>query len=104
MWFGLSSLLKFQNSVSSNSCSTYGLGHFSIVVNSSKIAASKSSNSRVRKIVGGVVGGLLAVVLFGLLLYCLTRVRKNRVAQMEQHVGVSLQTCKGRKHKFLWLK
>ncbi|KAG6509820.1 hypothetical protein ZIOFF_027827 [Zingiber officinale] len=91
--FGLNSSLEFENLVSSNSCSTDRLGHFSIVVTSSE----RGSHSKVWKIVGGVVGGLIALLLFALIVFCLTRVRQNKkVAQMEQHAdaGVSLQTSR----------
>ncbi|XP_074582245.1 uncharacterized protein LOC141838617 [Curcuma longa] len=95
--FGLNSSLEFENLVSSNTCSTDRLGHFSIVINSSERAGNRDSNSKVWKIVGSVIGGLIALVLFALIVFCLSRVRKNKkVAQMEQHAdaGVSLQTSR----------
>ncbi|RRT36029.1 hypothetical protein B296_00057241 [Ensete ventricosum] len=113
VWFGLDGSPYFRDLVSSNVCSTYRQGHFSIVINSSEIAPSpapsvtprprpspggfKSSNkSKVWKIVVGVVGGFVALVFLALLVYCVQRYKQNKkVEQMEQHAnaGVSLQTA-----------
>ncbi|WOL18020.1 hypothetical protein Cni_G26813 [Canna indica] len=113
VWFGFDGLPDFKDLVSSNICSTYRQGHFSIVVNSSEIppppapsaapgpvpssSGSKSNKSKVWKIVGGVVGGLIALFLLALLVYCVRQFKQNKkVAQMEQHAeaGVSLQTAR----------
>ncbi|CAL9181759.1 unnamed protein product, partial [Musa hybrid cultivar] len=113
VWFGLDGSPYFRDLVSSNVCSTYRQGHFSIVVNSSEIAPSpapsltprprpspggfKGSNkSKVWKIVVGAVGGFVALVFLALLVYCMQRYKqKKKVEQMEQHAnaGVSLQTA-----------
>ncbi|XP_042446503.1 uncharacterized protein LOC122031452 [Zingiber officinale] len=118
VWFGVNGTSNFQELVSSNTCSSiYGLGHFSIVVDSSEIApseapsllpgpgpgpvpspsGSKNSNSKAWRIVGGVVGGLVALVVLTLFVYCIHRARKKKkMVQLEQHAdaGVPLQTAR----------
>ncbi|XP_068668769.1 uncharacterized protein [Aristolochia californica] len=104
VWFDLDGLPKFTNLESSdNVCSASSQGHFCIAVNSSAfppppvqppsrstpphpgLSPSKKSNSRTWKIVGGVVGGFLGLVLLSLLLVWALRKRQSkRIAQMEQ--------------------
>ncbi|CAL9128741.1 uncharacterized protein LOC135584913 [Musa acuminata AAA Group] len=111
--FGLGGSPDFRDLVSSSICSTYGQGHFSIVVNSSEITpppapgvapppgpnhiGSKSNQSKVWKIVGGVVGGIVALILLALLVCWMHRYKHyKKMAQMEQHAdaGVSLHTAR----------
>ncbi|KAG6473973.1 hypothetical protein ZIOFF_067893 [Zingiber officinale] len=112
VWFDVNGSPDFQNLVSSNTCSTYRLGHFSIVINSSEIApspmpssppgpvttpgGSKNSNAKAWKIAGGVVGGLVALAALMLLIYCIRQRKNKKVGQLEQHAdaGVSLQTAR----------
>ncbi|KAG6468713.1 hypothetical protein ZIOFF_073406 [Zingiber officinale] len=118
VWFGVNGTSNLQELASSNTCSSiYGLGHFSIVVDSSEIApseapsllpgpgpgpvpspsGSKNSNSKAWRIVGGVVGGLVALVVLTLLVFCIHRARKKKkMVQLEQHAdaGVPLQTAR----------
>ncbi|XP_074580123.1 uncharacterized protein LOC141836512 [Curcuma longa] len=112
VWFDVNGSPDFQQLVSINTCSTYRLGHFSIVVNSSEIApspvpslppgpvpspgGSKSSNSKAWKIAGGVVGGLVALAALTLIVYYIRQRKNKKVAQLEQHAdaGVSLQTAR----------
>ncbi|KAJ0985395.1 hypothetical protein J5N97_003751 [Dioscorea zingiberensis] len=114
VWFNLDGLPEFRDLVSENACSTYRQGHFSIVVNSTGLAPSpspgggpvpglspgpspgpsKSHKSKVWKIVGGVAGGFVGLVLLGLLLVWLLIHRQNKkVAEMEHQadVGEALQ-------------
>ncbi|XP_072974713.1 uncharacterized protein [Typha angustifolia] len=99
VWFDLDGMPHFRDLVSSNVCSTYRQGHFSIVVNSTEIPPSPApsippgprnghgkSSSKVWKIVGGAIGGLIGLVLLALLVVWLRRYRQNRkVAEMEHH-------------------
>lgn len=105
VWFNLDGLPEFRELMSENVCSTYRQGHFSIVVNSTGLAPSpapsagpnvgpipvrhKSHNSTVWKIVGGVLGGFVILVLAAWLLGLLLRyTQKKKVAKMEQHAEV----------------
>jgi len=110
--FDLDGLPEFRDLASDNVCSTYSQGHFSIVVNSTGLAPSpapspgpspglvpgpgggKSHKSGTWKIVAGVVGGFVGLVLLALLVAWILRYRKNKkVAEMEQRaeLGESLQ-------------
>ncbi|XP_039115076.1 uncharacterized protein LOC120250338 [Dioscorea cayenensis subsp. rotundata] len=105
VWFNLDGSPEFRELVTDNVCSTYRQGHFSIVVNSTGLAPSpapsagpnvgpipvrhKSHNSTVWKIVGGVLGGFVILVLAAWLLGLLLRyTQKKKVAKMEQHAEV----------------
>ncbi|KAJ0975459.1 hypothetical protein J5N97_017424 [Dioscorea zingiberensis] len=109
VWFNLDGLPEFRELVTENVCSTYQQGHFSIVVNSTRLAPPapigaptlgpspshhKKHNSKVWKIVAGVVGGFIGLLFATLLLVWLHRYKeKKEVAKMEQHaeIGETLQ-------------
>lgn len=87
--FNLDGSIGLNDSSPDNVCKTYRQGHFSIVVSSADLAPapspsltpprSKGTNmSRVWKIVGSVVGGFLFLVLLALLVFWISRYRRNR--------------------------
>ncbi|RRT43544.1 hypothetical protein B296_00033266 [Ensete ventricosum] len=113
VWFGLDGSPLFRDLVSTDVCSTYRQGHFSIVVNSSEIApspapsvspgprpspgGSKSNKSKAWKIVGAGIGGFVALAFLALLGYWIHRYKqKKKMTRMELHAdaGVSLQTAR----------
>lgn len=114
VWFDLDGLPQFRELVSTNVCSTYRQGHFSIVVNSTGLApapapepgvspapspggGTKGHKTNKWKIVAVVVGGFIGLVLLALLVACLWRYGKNKkVAEMERRAeaGESLQMAR----------
>ena len=111
VWFDLDGLPEFRDLVSDDVCSIYRQGHFSIVVNSTGLApppapspspvpgpgGKKTHKSRVWKVVVGVVGGFIGLVLLALLVAWMLRYRKNKkVAEMERRaeLGESLQMAR----------
>ncbi|ONK78369.1 uncharacterized protein A4U43_C02F18010 [Asparagus officinalis] len=109
VWFDLDGLPEFRDLVSSDICSTYRQGHFSIVVNVTGLApppspgpvptpsGKKTHKSRVWKIVVSAVGGFIGLVLLGLLLVWIRRYTMNtKVTEMERRaeVGESLQMAR----------
>lgn len=110
VWFDLDGSPEFRDLVLADVCSTYRQGHFAIAVNATGLAPSpapspgpvpsggkKTHNSRVWKIVGAVVGGLIGLVLLALLVIWMWRYSKNKkVAEMERRaeVGESLQMAR----------
>lgn len=107
VWFGFDGLQELRDLVSADVCSTYRQGHFAIAVNATGLAPSpapspgpvpsggkKTHNTRVWKIVGGVAGGFVGLVLLALLVVWVGRYSKNKkMAEMERRaeVGESLQ-------------
>ncbi|XP_072968097.1 uncharacterized protein [Typha angustifolia] len=104
VWFDLDGVPQFRDLVSSNVCSTYRRGHFSIVVNSTGFAPSSApgvfpgpgpqqnhhkSSSKVWKITGGIVGGFVALVLLVLLGAWVGRYTHDRkVTEMEHRAAI----------------
>lgn len=115
IWFDLQGVPELSNLTSSNVCSTYRQGHFSIVVESIAPApapapasppgqgpvspvvppsAGKKDNSRAWKIAAPVVGGSAVLVVFALLLVWLQKYRnKKKIEEMERQaeIGEALQ-------------
>lgn len=103
VWFDLDDLPELRDPGPDSACSMYRQGHFAIVVNSTGLAPAPSPNgipprhkskSKAWKIVGGVVGGFVVLVLMSLILVCLLRYRQNKkVTEMERQadVGEALQ-------------
>uniref|UniRef100_A0A1D1YYZ2 Coxsackievirus and adenovirus receptor n=1 Tax=Anthurium amnicola TaxID=1678845 RepID=A0A1D1YYZ2_9ARAE len=102
VWFNLSGLPQLNDSGPDNICTTYRQGHFSIVVNTTELPPApgpspglppslspvhvKKNKGKVWKIVGAVVGGLLALVLLVLLAIWINRYRQNKnLEKMIQH-------------------
>uniref|UniRef100_A0A1D1Y9B8 Putative receptor-like protein kinase At5g24010 n=1 Tax=Anthurium amnicola TaxID=1678845 RepID=A0A1D1Y9B8_9ARAE len=112
VWFNLEDGQSQLNDTGpDNVCTTYGQGHFSIVVNSSELAPApapslapapspgqvlppsfsppghtKKNRSNTWKIVGAVVGGFLALILLTLLVLWIKRYRQNKnMKKMIQH-------------------
>ncbi|KAJ4972337.1 hypothetical protein NE237_005436 [Protea cynaroides] len=106
----LDGMKKFSNVSSGNVCSTVELGHFGIVVESTALSpapspapvlppsppkeSKKTNGSKVWKIVGSVIGGLVVLVLLGLLILWIRRFKhRKKMQRMERasEVGEALQ-------------
>ncbi|TXG65954.1 hypothetical protein EZV62_007229 [Acer yangbiense] len=98
VWFDLHGLIHFSNATSGNTCSTTEQGHFSIVVESVAPSPSpvsppgvplsprrekRKSNSKVRIIVGPVLGGLTLLVLLAFLVLWLHKYKHRETERWE---------------------
>ncbi|WOK96741.1 hypothetical protein Cni_G05448 [Canna indica] len=103
VWFDLEGSADFRVMETRNNCLTFRQGHFSIVVNSSEVssspdhpihAGSKSSKSKIWRVVGWIVEGVVVFVILAVIVALMRRHKKNqKLAQMEQFADaqVSLQ-------------
>lgn len=97
VWFDLDGSLEFRDLEGSNVCLTCRQGHFSIVVNSSRLAPSPvpgrglspegggRDESVAWKIVGAVIGGFMGLILVAFFVALVESYRRRRmVEQMER--------------------
>ncbi|EHA8592530.1 hypothetical protein COCNU_contig69599361G000010 [Cocos nucifera] len=101
VWFNLDGSLEFRDLVGTNLCLTYGQGHFSIVVNSSRLAPSPAPSrglspeggerdeSVAWKIIGAVIGGFMGLILVAFFVALVESYRRRKkVEQMERDAEV----------------
>ncbi|XP_020101317.1 uncharacterized protein LOC109719184 [Ananas comosus] len=108
VWFNINGTAKIGELEAPATCSTNSQGHFSVVINSSAIPPPPApapapapgttpvhkSHSKVWKIVGGVVGGFLGLILLALLVVWIHRyLQEKRTAKMihQSETGIPLQ-------------
>lgn len=86
VYFDTNGSVTFRSIISGNICSTFLLGHFSVVVESASLAPApapptrqaKNKNNRVGIIVGSVLGVVGLLILLGILVFCVYMYRKKK--------------------------